>query len=348
MCYELLTAVKEGWTTRRPKIMQASLLRNPRALSFLIALVLLMAMGVASVNADWDKDEDNDSGGYLGVYMQKLTKDISKGLDLDVKRGVLINGVEDGSPADEAGIEDGDVIIEFDGTKIDSPEDLRELVEDTAVGKEVKVKVIRDGDEKTLHVIVGERPKKLSWTFSDDDGDFFVDIKDNVHGALAGLWPGPSLGVKAVELNEDLASYFDTDEDGGVLVLDVEDESVAQEAGVEAGDVIQVVDGEDVSSVDELRHSLKGFEKGDEFDVVIIRHGKKKTLTATMGEQRRYKVLRGGDFHFEKFDRPHVKIKKFDDGDRMFIDKENLREEMKNIKKELKELKKELKKLRKD
>ncbi len=330
--------------------MQTSLLKKPRTLSFLFALVLLMTMGLTGAYADWDKYDDDDSDGYIGVYMQKLTRDISKGLDLDVKRGVLINGVEDGSPADEAGIEDGDVIIEFDGQKINSPDDLRELVEDTDVGEKVEVIVIREGDEKTLHLVVGERPEKLAWSFydGDDDGHFFVNLKDNVHDALTGLWPGPRLGVKAMELNEDLASYFDADEDDGVLVLGVEDESVADEAGIKAGDVIREVDGEDVSSVDELRHSLKGFEEGDEFDVAIIRHGKKKTLTATMDEQNHFKVMRGGDFNFDRHDLPHVKVKRFEDGNRMFIHEEDLREEMEEIKKELKELKKELKKLKKD
>ena len=326
--------------------MQTSLLKIPRALSGLLAVVLLVAVGVTGVHAGVDKNKDKDSDGYLGVYMQKLTKDVAKGLDIDAKRGVLISGVEDDSPAKKAGIEDGDVIVEFDGHKVDSPAVLRDLVEDAAVGESVAVKLIRDGDEKTIHVEIGERPEKFAWT-SDRDGDFFLDLGDDLHGALAGIWAGPRLGVQTAELNKDLASYFDTDEDGGVLVLKVEDESVADEAGIKAGDVIQKIDKEDVRSADEIRQSLKDFEEGDDFDVVIVRHGKKQTLKATMNEQNHFQVMRGGDFRGRNWDLSRPKYKKFDDG-RVFIYEDDTKKEVKELRKELEELKQELKKLKKD
>lgn len=328
--------------------MKTSLLKNTRALSYFIAVVLLLAAGVAGVSAGVDKDKDSD--GYLGIYMQKLTRDVARGLDIGAKRGVLINGVEDDSPADKAGIEDGDVIVEFDGRKVDSPDELREMVEDAAVGEKVKIKLIRDGDEKTIEVVVGERPERLAWTFDNDD-DFFVDLKDGFHGALAGVWPGPRLGVQAAELNKDLASYFDTEAGSGVLVLNVEDESVAEEAGIKAGDVIQKVDDEDVTSVDDLRRSVRDFEKGDEFDVVVVRHGKKETLKATMDEQSGFRVLRGGDFQFDRNDLPLKKFKKFDDGRVLIYSdeaKDEMKDEVKALRKELEELKQELKKLKKD
>ena len=344
-----LTDAKEGWTDSRPQTMQASLLKKSHIVSYLMAAVLMLTVGAAAVYAEQDTD---DADGYLGVYMQKLTRDIARGLDLDVKRGVLISGVADGSPADKAGIEDGDVIIEFDGHKVNSPEDLRDLVEDTDVGKNVEITLIRDGDKKTIDIIVGERPEEFAWTFRGDDG-IFLDLKDGLQGVFTGFMPGPRLGVKATGMNDDLASYFDTDKDGGVLVLEVEDESVAEAAGVKAGDVIQEVDGEDVSSVDELRESLEGFEEGDGFDVVVIRHGKKKTLKATMDDQNHFKVIRGGDFHFDKWNLPHrYKVRKFDGGDRLYIHKDDVKDELEELKEELeelkKELKRELKKLKKD
>jgi len=330
--------------------MQASLLKKYHALICLLALVLVLSVGVTGVYAGKVKDDNGD--GYLGVYMQKLTRDIAKGLDLDVTRGVLINGVEDGSPADKAGIEDGDVIVEYDGHKVNSPDDLRDMVEDTDVGDEVKIKFLRDGDEKTVRVVVGERPERLAWTLSDDDG-IFLDLKDGLHGMFTGFTPGPRLGVKATEMNDDLASYFDTDKDSGVLVLEVEDESVAEEAGVKAGDVIKEVDGEKVSSVDGLRESLRGFEEGDEFDVVVVRHGKKQTLKAKMDEQNHFKIMRGGDFHFDKKNLPRrYEIKKFDDGSRVFVHEDEELKDLKELKEELEELKeelkRELKKLKKD
>jgi len=140
---------------------------------------------------------------------------------------------------------------------------------------------------------------------------------------------------------------------GIILVGGLNPVAVAEEAGVKAGDVIKEVDGEKVSSVDGLRESLRGFEEGDEFDVVVVRHGKKQTLKAKMDEQNHFKIMRGGDFHFDKKNLPRrYEIKKFDDGSRVFVHEDEELKDLKELKEELeelkKELKRELKKLKKD
>jgi C-terminal processing protease CtpA/Prc len=324
--------------------MQASLIGKTRALYLSLAVVLLL--GTSAAGAYAGKDEKSESKGYLGVYMQKLTKDIRKGLDIDVKRGVLISGVEEGSPAEEAGIEDGDVIVEFDGKAVRSPDDFRDLVAATAVGEKVKVKVIRDGDDKTIDVVVGERPEKFAWTVWDDDD--VLHFKDNVFGMVSRLMPGQRLGVKAAELNDDLASYFDTGKDGGVLVLEVEEESIAEEAGIKPGDVIREIDGEKIASIDELKHSLGEYDEGDEFEITVIRHGKKQTMSATMDEQKHVKYIRRGMPRFDKYGAPHIEIDEFRDSPRVKKYEDKLRKEMDELKKELKKLKKEIEELKKD
>lgn len=336
--------------------MQASLIKNSRAIGIMLAVVLILSVGLTGAYAG--KDKKSETKGYLGVYMQKLTEDIREGLDLDVKRGVLISGVIEGSPAEEAGIEDGDIIVAFSGTEIDSPAELLDLVGAADIGEEVKVKVIREGDDKTVRVVIGERPEDFgTFTIYDDDDDIFLNWKkgDDVHwtlkndilGTVHGWMPGPKLGVKAFEMDKDLASYFDTDEDSGVLVLEVEEESLAEEAGILPGDVIQKIDGEEVTSIDELRESLKEFEEGDEFDIAVLRHGKKKTISATMDAQEHVKWIRKGRAHIDKYKTPHLKIRK-DGPHRIMIheDDVDLKKEMDELKKELKELKKELQKLK--
>jgi transcription initiation factor IIE alpha subunit len=135
-----------------------------------------------------------------------------------------------------------------------------------------------------------------------------------------------------------------------VLVLEVGDETVAEEAGVKSGDVIQKVGDEEVATVDELRESLEDYEEGDEVPIVVLRKGKKTTLTATMDDP--WKELRwSGKRHIDKFKfdglprayQYHWKAPDID----VHMDRDDLREEIDELKKELEELKGELEKLKK-
>lgn len=311
----------------------------------LVAVALVAAGG--SLADPGDKDH-----GYLGVYMQKLTRDVRDGLDLDVKKGVLVSGVQEDSPAAKAGLEDGDVIVEFNGESVSSPDDLRDLVGDTEPGTEVEIVVIREGDRKTLEVVVGERPDDWSvFDWSDDghrhglrwfsnDGDHWLG--DSGRQAYAMFLGGPKLGVTAAELNEGLADYFDAAPGEGILVLEVIDDSIAEEAGIEAGDVIQKVDDNSIASVDDLRESLSDFEEGDEFEVTILRKGKTQKLSATMNDQSLHSFWSGNA--------PHVDIKQFKGGDmpRIHIDRDDLDETLDELREEINKLKKEIKKLKED
>jgi serine protease Do len=295
---------------------------------------VLMLVAVSDVVSAGSKDDAKK--GYLGVFMQELDKDVREGLDLDVKYGVLISDVEEDSPADKAGIESRDVLIEFNGKKVDSPDDLSELVADTEVGQEVEIKVIREGKQKTLKLVVGERPDDFGWLTMGDlhfDSDDFKHVDKIVH-AFSGR---PRLGVEVRGLNEDLAPYFKTKAGEGVLVLEVKDESVAEEAGIKSGDVIQKVGDEPISSVDDLLESLEDFEEGDEVAIQLMRKGKKTTVTATMDEPAGH-FMWSGKPNLHQFRVPKVHFYSHED---------DLKVEMELMKKELKEMKKELKELKK-
>ena len=310
-----------------------------------IALAVIVVIGLSSAVVAGSKDAGK---GYLGVYMQELDKDIREGLNIEVDDGVLISGVESGGPADEAGLEDGDVIIEFAGKPISDPEALRDLARAAEPGEKVEVKVVRDGEIKTFTLTVGDWPDDTSWfSLGDlhfDDHDFGGHVNNMVY-AFSGK---PRLGVEIAELNDDLAKYFKTKPGDGVLVLEVKEESVAEEAGVKSGDVILEVGEEKVTSVDELRESLEDFEEGDEFPILVVRSGKKKTLTATMDEaenvfqwsgkpQLQHYYNKMPKMHRFRVESPRVEI---------FMDDE-LREELDEMKTELKEMRKELEELKK-
>lgn len=248
-----------------------------------IAVAIIAFAGVVDAGAKEkkrDRDRDGSQSGYIGVYMQDLTDEVRDGLDLKVTEGVLISGVENDSPADKAGLDDGDVIVSFNGTKVSTPDDLRAAVRDLEPGTEAKMEVVQGGKTKTLTITVGERPEQEWGWISGPDAPRAPEF----HRAFA-MMSGPRLGIQAHELSDELGSYFNAKEGEGILVLGVDEKSVAAVAGVQAGDIVQKIEEEKISDVEDLRTSLREFEEGDEFTITVLRHGKTQSLKATMDDQ---------------------------------------------------------------
>lgn len=321
-----------------------------RGLVVAVVCALLAAGGAGMLMAGEKEDKVAGKTGddaWLGVYMQDLTRSVREGLDLDVKKGVLISGVVDDSPAAEAGLEDGDVIVMFNGRAVESADDLRDAVDALEPGAEVKIQFVRDGENRTVTATLGEEPDDFWVGFGDDLDGFYFDMGRmqhklhrglrHGHRALLTAFGGPRLGVTTAELNEGLAAYFDTSPESGVLVLDVIDDSVAEKAGVEAGDVIQKIDDTAVSSTDELREALEDFEEGDEFTVVVLRKGKTESLKATMDDSAQGFAYVSPNV---KFNRHNIRVP------RVYVDRSNdeLREELDELREELKELKEKVNK----
>jgi len=275
------------------------------------------------------------SKGYLGVYMQELSDDVRKGLDIDVKQGVLVSGVEEDAPAQAAGIEEGDVITRFNGKAVASPDELRDAVREVAPGSKAKLELVRDGKSKTMTVTVGERPAPLRMGWINDEN--FEPMRMARGFAMF----GPRLGVQAQSLDDDnLASYFGTKKGDGLLVLSVEDESMASKAGVKPGDVIRRVGDESIKDASDVRDALHDLDEGDEFNITVLRHGKEQSLKATMDHQPgdfAFHMPRGEGFRWHGQRGPQDPHHGWTQDDR-----EDLRRELDNLKRELRELKEEL------
>jgi serine protease Do len=177
--------------------------------------------------------------GWLGVVIQGLTPELAESFELESDSGALVSRVLPDGPASNAGIERGDVIVDFDGTPIDEWRDLPRVVAAAAVAAKVDVVVIRDGQSKTLKVKIGalEEPT-LAQTTTEDEG--------------------PSVyGLRAQNLTPEIAEQLGVSEPGGVVVTEVQPGSPAAEAGLRRGDVIIEVNRHKVETVDDLRAHLE-------------------------------------------------------------------------------------------
>lgn len=270
-------------------------------------------------------------GAFLGVQMQALTDELRDGLDIKTEKGVLINEVIDESPADKAGLHDGDVIVAFNGKEVETPSQLSDLVAESKSGDEVKIEVMRDGRSKTFDVTIGDWPQDDMAFFAPQHFDFDIDMP----AMLANFRPR-RLGVQVSELDKDLASYFGVKKDDGVLVLSVVEESTAAAAGVKAGDIITKVGEDDVASTKDIRHALSDLDEGDKVKIEVVRKKRRKTLE---GE------VKGTSFDWKTsgFRRGHAPRGLHGralvlEGDR------GLREEIDELRKELEELREEIRK----
>ncbi len=305
-----------------------------------LAVAAVFAVSALYVSADAGKRYKSMKGedAWLGVYMQNVDEELVEAFDLQTDKGVLIDDVVDESPADEAGLHSGDVIIEMDGDEIVDSDDVTRIIGGHDPGDEVEVKILRNGKEKTYAVELGT---------TSEHGQAIMLYDDAINlGGLPGMKSfqlgngGGYLGVSTMELSDQLADYFGTDQ--GVLVTDVDEDTPAAEAGIKAGDIITAVNDEAVDSPDELRKVIRDHDKGDEVTVKVIRKEQPLTLTATLDETEGIRWY--GAFDGSTFTVPSVpSIPNLDKLEVLrYFDNEEFQDEMEELRQELKELQKEL------
>jgi len=199
------------------------------------------------------KDKGKVVRGWLGVLVQPITPAIAESMKLKEPKGALVGDVTPNSPAEKAGIQRGDVIVDFNGNKIEDVSDLTTLAAVTPPGTEVKLKVMKDGSVKDIDVKLGEFPDEVAESTE-------KEVKEK-------------LGLTVHEITPSIAARFRLETDKGVVITHVDQGSVAQESGLQPGDVILDVDGQAVNNIDDYKNAIDKMEKGKSA-LFLIKRGK--------------------------------------------------------------------------
>jgi serine protease Do len=189
--------------------------------------------------------------GWLGVRIQTITEDLAAGLGLDRPRGALVADVTKGGPADKAGIKPRDVIIAFDGVEIKRMRDLPRIVAETPVGKEVVVRILRDGREMEVKVTLGRL----------EEGEKLMAAQEKAEKEKAA--ETELLGMKLAPLDETRRKALKIPDKvrEGVVVLDVTPGSDAEKKGLAPGDVITEAGGRKVTTPKDIAARVEAYRR---------------------------------------------------------------------------------------
>jgi serine protease Do len=193
--------------------------------------------------------------GWLGVSIQKITPDLAKQFNLKDEIGALVGDVVEKSPAEKAGLKRGDVIIEYDGKKIEEPYILRNMVANTSPGEEHQVKVLRDDKTLTIQVKIGDLP---------------VDAQEEI---VSGEYENVMKGITVQDMTPEISQKLKIPERiKGVIVSDIAEDSVA--AGVLAqGDAIQEINRKKVGDTKNYQEIVSKIKKDEDVLLLIYRRG---------------------------------------------------------------------------
>ncbi|WP_447979764.1 DegQ family serine endoprotease [Candidatus Nitrospira bockiana] len=205
--------------------------------------------------------------GWLGVSIQELSGDLAQQFGVVDVKGVLVSEVLEGSPAKRAGIERGDLIVEYDGKPVESPTQLRNAVARTAVGKKVAVKVVRDKRPKQVDVTIVEQPSSVAQAGSDEPEPSVAPA-----GVLSDL--------EVRDVTSDIARRLGLGRsEGGIVIVKVRPGGAAEEAGLKDGDLILEVNRRPITNLKAYEQAVSRLPKDQAVLLLIKRQGRTSFVT---------------------------------------------------------------------
>lgn len=240
----------------------------------LAVLALLMIWGQSYAKGD--------DRGYLGVYLEKLDDETRESLKFKGD-GVFVDDVVDDSPAEKAGLEEGDIIIKFEDKAVKDVDALQKMIGASKEGDKVALLVFREGKEIKLTAELGEA-EDVSKEIIIKRGMGRPGMMKMKGGCCCAGECNVWLGLEVQKLSDQLAEYFKVKDGQGVLVATVIKDAPAEKAGIKAGDVIVKVGDEEISKRADLREAICGKKAGDEVGVTFLRDGQQRTLKVALAE----------------------------------------------------------------
>ena len=222
-----------------------------------MGLSFAIPIDVAMDVADQLRDKGRVSRGWLGVLIQDVTLELAESFGMAKPQGALVAKVLDGSPAERAGFEVGDILLSFDEHSIGRSSDLPPIVGRTRVGREVPVEILRNGESVILRVTTDELP---------DDDELRVAAARSPQAVEAN-----KLGLTVRDLSDEERASLDVG-DQGVLVSAVSD-GPGKRAGIREGDLILMLNNEKILDGDHFKRLAAGLPEGKAISVLVQRDG---------------------------------------------------------------------------
>jgi len=209
--------------------------------------------------------------GWLGVTIQNFTPELAKEFGLEKATGALVTEIFDGSPAEKADLKRGDVILAVNDKKISNVEGLRNLVAQSKVGSKIKIKILRSDKTMVLDAVISEFPQDVTHALSKESEDN-NDLMTEESNTLAGF--------TVMELTRNIAKQLDISKnEKGVVIVKIDPYSIAEDAGLKKGDVIQEINKKRIDTVIDFNKVRKSIREGDTALLFINRNGNKFYIT---------------------------------------------------------------------
>jgi serine protease Do len=200
------------------------------------------------------KTEGEVTRGWLGVAIQDLSADMAEYYGIESNEGVFVADVFEGDPADKAGIKPKDIILEVNGQKIKTSRQLTSMIAGIPVGETAKIKILRDGNEKTVNVEIVKR----------DETKLASRGRPQQQAA-------EEFGIRVSNITPEIAQRLDIDEKTGVIVTGIESGSKAEGADIRVGDIIKEINRRPIETVSDYQKILSRVDSGEAVNLFIRR-----------------------------------------------------------------------------
>jgi serine protease Do len=222
-----------------------SAITNPTGMSFNIGIGFAIPINLAKWVIPDLTEKGKVSRGFLGIFFEEMDKNKAEALDLPSANGVLVSKVQSGTPADEAGIKVGDVIVGFNGKKLENGQSFRMMVASAGPGQKINLNILREGRKISKDITLADRDEFMAQTTEEAPKE-----------EKAENW----LGLEVSTCTQALAAQFNVKFQPGVIVLKVEQGSPAEQGGFMEGDIIIKIKNEEIKNIDDYKKAVKSLK----------------------------------------------------------------------------------------